>query len=137
MNAKLETPVVVAITDTGSTKLPQSHRAILELVGSLVQSGADLGERDLHSAIDPSPICIVVMVVGVIVVALFVVTVVWNVWGVLMTGGPVVTYASKSGVNVRLELPSARAVSVPPELYMTELSVIVLSVLVGALLAIK
>lgn len=48
VNTKSELGVFVAITDTGSAKLPQSQRSILVAIGSLVQFGSDLGERALH-----------------------------------------------------------------------------------------
>lgn len=69
-------------------------------------------------------------------VVLFVTTVVSNVWGVLTIGVPEITLAVKRAVNKRDGLPSARFVSIPPELYMIELSLISLFVSVGAVLAI-
>jgi hypothetical protein len=90
--------------------------------------------RDLHSAIDPSPICIVVMTVGVIVVVPFLVIFVWNVCGVLMIGAvlPASILAIKSGTKVRGTLHHASVISVP--LYRIDLSAISLFGLVGAVL---
>lgn len=90
---------------------------------------------DLHSAMDPSPICIVVMIVGVIAVVPFLVIVVWNVWGVLIVGVSVVTFATKSGTKLRAVFHPERAISAH-QLYSIELSCILLLVSVGAVLAI-
>ena len=69
---------------------------------------------DLHSAMDPSPICIVVMIVGVIVVVPFVVTAVWNVWGVLIVGVSEVTLATNSGAKLRAVFHPGSAISDHP-----------------------
>ena len=70
-------------------------------------------ESDLHSALEPSPICIVVIMVGMIVVTPFLVIVVWNVWGVLMIGVPDVTLGTKRGAKLRAVFHNEDVISDP------------------------
>jgi hypothetical protein len=101
----------------------------------LLQIAAGELESDLHSAVAPSPICIVAMIVGVImIVGSFLFTVVSNVWGVLTIGVSVLdTVAVNSGSKMIVVFHPGSEISDP--LYSIELSWIVLSIFVGAVLA--